>query len=111
MHNMFIKRQNKNKHGSFDYTCSKLEANQIFISNALNKSIVIDFYNMKLQININELSIATSNISDESHQPKSRLKKTYIDTQLYIHKQQSTPSPCTMHTHTHTDQAQLDKII
>ena len=45
---MFIKRQNKNKHGSFDYTCSKLEANQIFISNALNKSIVIDFYNMKL---------------------------------------------------------------
>lgn len=27
MHNMFIKRQNKNKHGSFDYTCSKLEAN------------------------------------------------------------------------------------
>ena len=47
-HNMFIKRQNKNKHGSFDYTCSKLEANQIFINNALNKPIVIYFYNMKL---------------------------------------------------------------
>lgn len=48
MHNMFIKRQNKNKHGSFVYTCSKLEENQIFINNALNKPIVMYFYNMKL---------------------------------------------------------------
>lgn len=46
--NMFIKRQNKNTHGNFICTCSKLETNQISINNVMNKSIVIYSYNMKL---------------------------------------------------------------